>query len=248
MLGFLFLLLSCVVAVQTKPKQETFVPFLTTQRKSRVSSGPISTASSSTPSSGGVSRWFTRNILEPLSGGPRVPEHTITDYYFFHLATVNDGSGSYLGLFHQWWVLTELQEVSGSGAQGHVQANGYETQAEARKQEAVQAKIKKDYVGAARAYIDAAKLYVKAGSQFNLLEAGGAYEDAFKAYNMAKQTGPAVECLETAAGLFRANSSGGSKAAKIYNQLGDLHKAQDPRKAMELYRQAAELFQCDGDG
>ncbi|KAF9955975.1 hypothetical protein BGZ70_010065 [Mortierella alpina] len=225
MLGVVLLLLSCVVAVQTKPRQETFAPFLTTQRKSRFSSSSASPAStSSTQDSGGVSRWFTRNILEPLSG-PRVPDHTITDYYLFHLATLSDGSGSYLGMFQQWWVLTELQDVvSESTAGPGGQSNTHDAQAEAKKQVAVQAKIKKDYHGAARAYVDAAKLYEKAGSQFNLMEAAGAYEDAFKAYNMAKET------------------------ARIYTQLGDLLKAQDTRKAMEMHREAAELFKSDNDG
>ncbi|KAF9934686.1 hypothetical protein BGZ75_002223 [Mortierella antarctica] len=250
MLGIVLLLLSCVVAVQTKPKQETFVPFLTTQRKSRFSSTSASPASaSSTQGSGGVSRWFTRNILEPLSGGPRVPDHTITDYYLFQLATLNDGSGSYLGLFQQWWVLTELQEVSGESTAGSGgQGNAYDAQAQAKKQVAVQAKIKKDYHVAARAYVETAKLYEKAGSQFNLMEAAGAYEDAFKAYNMAKQTGPGIQCLENAARLFRSNDRGGSRAARIYTQLGDLLKGQDTRKAMEMHREAAELFKSDNDG
>ncbi|KAF9288000.1 hypothetical protein BGZ68_000955 [Mortierella alpina] len=250
MLGFVFLLLSCAVAVQTKPKPETFVPFLTTHRKSRCSSTSASTASaSSTQGSGGVSRWFTRNILEPLSVVPRVPEHTITDYYLFQLATLADGSGSYVGLFQQWWVLTELQEVSGTSTAGSgAQGNAYDARAEAQKQVAVQAKVKKDYMGAAKAYVETAKLYEKAGSQFNLMEAAGAYEDAFKAYNMAKQTGPAIQCLEKAARLFQSNDRGGSRAAKIYTQLGDLLKGQDTRKAMEMHREAAELFKSGNDG
>lgn len=43
--------------------------------------------------------------------------------------------------------------------------------------------------GAARAYVEAAKSYEKSGSDFNTMEAAGAYEDAFKAYNMVQQTG-----------------------------------------------------------
>ncbi|KAF9558876.1 hypothetical protein EC968_006801 [Mortierella alpina] len=247
MLGIVLLVLSCVVAVQTKPARDTFVPFITTQRKSRFSS--TSTSSASTPGSGGVSRWFTRNILEPLSGGPRVPDHTITDYYLFLLATLNDGSGSYVGLFQQWWVLTELQEASGETAVGSGrQGNAYDAQAESKKQAAVQAKIKKDYHGAARAYVEAAKLYEQAGTEFNLMEAARAYEEAFKAYNMAKQTGPGVQCLEKAAQLFRSNDRGRSRAAKIYTQLGDLLKGQDTRKAMEMHREAAELYKSDNDG
>ncbi|KAF9182088.1 hypothetical protein BGZ50_005133 [Haplosporangium sp. Z 11] len=256
MLGIVFLLLSCVVAVQTKPKSETFVPFLTTQRRARLSNSSASRGatasgtSSSSTNSGGVSRWFTRNILEPLTG-PRVPEHTITDYYFFQLATLNDGSGSYLGMFQQWWVLTELQEVTeknGGASSPDGQGNVYEAQAEAQKQVAIQAKIKKDYHGAARAYVEAAKQYEKSGSKFNLMEAAGAYEDAFKAYNMAKQMGPGIQCLENAARLFKSHDRGASRAAKVYNQLGDLIKVQDTRRAMEMYRESAELFKSEGDG
>ncbi|KAF9335298.1 hypothetical protein BGZ91_010540 [Linnemannia elongata] len=257
MLGFVFLILSCVVAVQTKPKQETFVPFLTTQRKNRVSSGSSSPATTSPSiSANNVSGWFTRNILQPLTGGPRIPEHTITDYYFFQMATLNDGSGSYVGLFGQWFVLSELQEVSekdgptiGGGSGGRAgSGNMYEGQAEAHKQNAIQAKGKRDYHGAARAYVEAAKSYEKSGSDFNTMEAAGAYEDAFKAYNMVQQTGPGIKCLENAARLFRKNERGGSRAAKIYTQLGDLMKTQDMQKAVEMYRESAELFKSEGDG
>ncbi|KAG0272001.1 hypothetical protein BGZ95_000128 [Linnemannia exigua] len=260
MLGFVFLLLSCVVAVQTKPKQETFVPFLTTQRKNRVSSSPSTSSSPSgraaaSSASNNISGWFTRNILQPLAGGPRVPEHTITDYYFFQMATLNDGSGSYIGLFNQWFVLSELQEISekdgaigGGGRAGAGSGNVYEGQAEAQKQNAIQAKGKRDYNGAARSYVEAAKLYEKSGSQFNLMEAAGAYEDAYKAYNMVQQTGPGIQCLENAGRLFKKNERGGSRAAKIYNQLGDLLKTQDAKKAVEMYRESAELYKSDGDG
>ncbi|KAG0056058.1 hypothetical protein BGZ83_006495 [Gryganskiella cystojenkinii] len=264
MLGFVFLLLSCFVAVQTKPKEDTFVPYLTTQRKTRVgfSSTPGSatastSASSPSSSSGaGVSRWFTKNILEPLTG-PQIPDHTIKDYYFFLIATLNDGSGQYLGMFQQWWPISELQELAsqaaggvGSGGSRAVAGGGnaYESQAEAKKQEAVTAKVKKDYAGAARAYVETAKLFEKSGSQFNMMEAASAYEDAFKAYNMTSQTAPGIQCLENAARLFRSNDRGGSRAAKIYSQLGDLLKSQDPKRAVEMHREAAELYKSESDG
>lgn len=148
MLGFIFLVLTAVVATQTKPPKETFATFITTDRKNRITSGTSTSSNSGTSStSGGVSRWFNRNILAPLTG-PRVPEHTVTDYYFFQIATLLDGSGQYLGAFHQWWTISELQEVGGGsgggGGSSNAQTGLLETQAEARKQEAVQAKIKKD--------------------------------------------------------------------------------------------------------
>lgn len=68
------------------------------------------------------------------------------------MATLNDGSGSYIGLFGQWFVLSELQEVSekdgptiGGGSGGKAgSGNMYEGQAEAHKQNAIQAKGKRD--------------------------------------------------------------------------------------------------------
>ena len=68
------------------------------------------------------------------------------------MATLNDGSGSYIGLFSQWFVLSELQEVSeknrptiGGSSGGRVgSGNVYEGQAEAYKQNAIQAKGKRD--------------------------------------------------------------------------------------------------------
>ncbi|KAF9426451.1 vesicular-fusion protein S17 [Entomortierella beljakovae] len=80
------------------------------------------------------------------------------------------------------------------------------------------------------------------------MDAATAYEDAFKAYNMAKQTGPAMQCLENAARLFKTNERGGSRAARVYSQLGDLLKAQDAMKSTEMYAESAELFRSDGDG
>ncbi|KAG0028896.1 hypothetical protein BGZ82_008212 [Podila clonocystis] len=227
MLGLIFLVLTAVVAAQTKPPKETFATFITTDRKNRIASGTA-----------------------PLTG-PRVPEHTVTDYYFFQIATLLDGSGQYLGAFHQWWTISELQEVGGAGegaGSSNAQAGLLETQAEARKQEAVQAKIKKDYMGAGKAYVDTAKLLEKSGTPFNLMEAASAYEDAYKAYNMAKQTGPALQCLEKAANLFRTHERGGSRAAKVFSQLGDLLKAQDAKRAITMYQEAIELYKSEGDG
>ncbi|KAG0352529.1 hypothetical protein BG005_008029 [Podila minutissima] len=252
MLGLVFLILTAVVAAQTKPPKETFATFITTERKNRIASGtstPSRTGTSST-SGGGVSRWFNRNILAPLAG-LRVPEHTVTDYYFFQIATLLDGSGQYLGAFHQWWTISELQEVGGPGGSAgasNAQTGLLETQAEARKQEAVQAKIKKDYIGAGKAYVDTAKLLEKSGTPFSLMEAASAYEEAFKAYNMAKQTGPALQCLEKAANLFRTHERGGSRAAKVFSQLGDLLKSQDANRAITMYQEAIELFKSEGDG
>jgi len=60
--------------------------------------------------------------------------------------------------------------------------------------------------------------------------------------------GPGIQCLENAAGLFKKNERGGSRAAKIYSQLGDLLKTQDTKKAVEMYRESAELYKSDGDG
>lgn len=59
---------------------------------------------------------------------------------------------------------------------------------------------------------------------------------------------PGIKCLENAARLFRKNERGGSRAAKIYTQLGDLMKTQDIKKAVEMYRESAELFKSEGDG
>lgn len=61
-------------------------------------------------------------------------------------------------------------------------------------------------------------------------------------------TGPAIQCLEKSARLFQSNDRGGSRAAKIYTQLGDLLKGQDTRKAMEMHREAADLFKSGNDG
>lgn len=103
-------------------------------------------------------------------------------------------------------------------------------------------------MGAGKAYVDTAKLLEKSGTPFNLMEAASAYEDAFKAYNMAKQTGPALQCLEKAANLFRTHERGGSRAARVYSQLGDLLKAQDAKRAISMYQEAIELFKSEGDG
>jgi len=73
-----------------------------------------------------------------------MPEHTIDDYFFFQLAKMNDGTGSYIGMFQSWWVLSELREVTGVGGDPRRNNLNRESQAEKKKQDAVQAKIKKD--------------------------------------------------------------------------------------------------------
>ncbi|KAF9586749.1 vesicular-fusion protein S17 [Lunasporangiospora selenospora] len=245
MLALVFLVLSAFVAVQTKPSQETFRPFYIARVEGSVSASTPVPAASSDRQNRGVVGWFTRNILDPLSGGVRVPQHTITDYYFFQIASLNDGSGQYLGAFQSWWVISELQTVTpGSapgGGQGVQGGQGYEAQAEAFKQTASQAKLKRDYLGAAKAYTDAAKLYEKGATTINIFDAASAYEDAFKSYNMSKR-------LERAARLFKSNERGGTRAAKLYSQLGDLVKPTDPKRAIELYREASELYKVEGDG
>jgi hypothetical protein len=46
--------------------------------------------------------------------------------------------------------------------------------------------------------------------------------------------------------LLREHEHGGSRAAKLYNQLGDLIKAQDAKRAAELYGEAAQLYASEG--
>ncbi|KAF9964633.1 hypothetical protein BGZ65_001059 [Modicella reniformis] len=65
---------------------------------------------------------------------------------------------------------------------------------------------------------------------------------------MDKQNENAIHCLENSARLFRSSERGGSRAARQYNQLGDLLKGQDGKKAAQMYGEAAELFASEGDG
>ncbi|KAG0247797.1 vesicular-fusion protein S17, partial [Actinomortierella ambigua] len=176
------------------------------------------------------------------------------------------GAGSYLGVFGQWFVISEIQgtrksigrSATGGGSataavDGADQSNGLEAQAEAEKERAVQAKIKKDYVGAGKAYVAAARKFEQSGTDFNRWQAGTAFEDAYKAFNMAKKTSDAIASLEQAARLFKSSGRQGSKAAGVYNSLGDILKKNNegyvanPRRAMEMYKEAAELYQSDSD-
>ncbi|KAF9973590.1 hypothetical protein BGZ73_003169 [Actinomortierella ambigua] len=265
MLPFIILTLTGFVAFQTKPNAQSFEAFITNTPNAS-SSTAATTGSSDSASSGGSSNWFTRNILRPLTGRPRIPEYTIQDYVFFMVATLKSGAGSYLGAFGQWFVISEIQgtrksierSVAGAGgsaavAGGSDQSNALEAQAEAEKQFAVQAKIKKDYMGAARAYVVAAQKFEQTGTDFNRWQAGTAYEDAYKAFNMAKKTSDAIACLEQAARLFKTSGRQGSKAAGVFNSLGDIVKKDNPgyvanpRRAMEMYKEAAELYKSEGD-
>ncbi|KAF9364509.1 hypothetical protein BGX34_001339 [Mortierella sp. NVP85] len=250
MLGFLFLLLSGVVAVQTKPDKDSFAPFWAKHRRLLEQSITSRASGSSTPPGesrgGGAFGWLQRKINEGMDRvqALQMPEHTIEDCFFFQLAKMNDGTGSYIGMFQSWWVLSELQEVD-------PRRNNLsrESQADNKKQEAVQAKIKKDYGGAGKKYVEAAKLYQAQGNQFNLFEAAAAYEEAYKAYNMDKKNeNLAIQNLEKAAEIFASIERGGSRAARLYTTLGDTVKAKDSAKAAEVYGKAAELYASEGDG
>lgn len=63
--------------------------------------------------------------------------------------------------------------------------------------------------------MESAKLFEKSGTQFNLMEAAGAYEDAFKAYNMAKQHGMTHALGHGRAATHKLTISGGSNAVKM---------------------------------
>ncbi|KAG0249004.1 hypothetical protein DFQ27_000465 [Actinomortierella ambigua] len=158
MLPIIILTLSGFVAYQTKPNTQSFEAFITNSTNGSSSSTTTSSPGTSTgegSSSGGASSWFTRNILRPLTGQPRIPEYTVQDYVFFLVASLKSGAGSYLGVFGQWFVISEIQGTrksigrSATGGGGSVtavdesdQSNGLEAQAEAEKERAVQAKIK----------------------------------------------------------------------------------------------------------
>jgi hypothetical protein len=150
MLGYLFLLLSGVVASQTKPNKDSFAPFWAKHRRVLEQSITSIASGSSTPPGesrgGGAFGWLQRKINEGMDRmqALQMPEHTIDDYFFFQLAKMNDGTGSYIGMFQSWWVLSELREVTGVGGDPRRNNLNRESQAEKKKQDAVQAKIKKD--------------------------------------------------------------------------------------------------------
>ncbi|KAG0240404.1 hypothetical protein BGW41_007012 [Actinomortierella wolfii] len=260
MLPLILLALTGFVAYQTKPNAQTFEDFIT--NNANASTTTSSGTSGQGGGGGGGSNWFTRNILRPLTGRPRIPEYTMTDYVFFWVASLKSGAGSYIGIFGQWFVISETQgtrrsierSVTGGGAAGESdQSNALEAQAEAEKERAVQAKLRKDYAGAGWAFIAAAKKFEQTGTDFNRWQAASAYEDAYKAFNMAKKTSDAISCLEQAARLFKSSGRQASKAAGVYNSLGDILKKNNegyvanPRRAMEMYKEAAELYKGDGD-
>ncbi|KAF9431888.1 hypothetical protein BGZ76_011569 [Entomortierella beljakovae] len=58
-----------VVAVQTKPKQETFVPYITTQRKDRFDKSSGTSTSANRSLGTGVSRWFTAILTNYVGYG-----------------------------------------------------------------------------------------------------------------------------------------------------------------------------------
>ncbi|KAJ8656448.1 hypothetical protein O0I10_007771 [Lichtheimia ornata] len=122
-------------------------------------------------------------------------------------------------------------------------SNKFEDAAELYEKAANMYKLSQQWSQAGDAFIEAAKLYQKAGSA--KFDGSRAYESAAKCYKRFDPSA-AVRALKEAIVLDQ-ESGGFRQAARHYQEAGELYESElnDPRGAYDAYGQAAELFSAD---
>nr|CAG8438252.1 10398_t:CDS:2 [Entrophospora candida]CAG8521365.1 12638_t:CDS:2 [Entrophospora candida] len=232
---------------KTNPTSTSFHNFISKKNES----------SSSTTSTSKELFGFFKKIF---SDQPTVPEYTRDDYVIFSIVNLKDGSATYLGVGGVWFVLSQIElietgGIGGSGKETAVELKILEGSANQEKENAIQAKGKRDYNSAAKYYISAAKKFEKINDNYSLLEAAGCYEDAYKSLQQTKQPDKAIEMLEKAALIYEINDRQSTRAARIYEQIAEQYKKSTVNsslknlgKALTAHEKAAELFEREGDG
>ncbi|KAL1915409.1 uncharacterized protein VTP21DRAFT_6867 [Calcarisporiella thermophila] len=236
MIGYIILISALVVAYKTNPTEASFRNY-------------ISNASSQNANRATLSSWL--NTLLPTR-----PEFTHTDYVFFSIVSAKRSSATYLGCFGQWFLVSEMVQRQEGGRGGSEQENlEMEERANAEKDAAVKAKVKRDYKVAGDRYVSAAKKFEMGMGEYQQMEAAMCYEEAYKAYKNAKEPESlekALNCLDTAAKLFAAQGKQLSRAARLFDTLAENHHHHPYQpnldKAASYYAQAADYYEADGDG
>ncbi|OZJ05539.1 hypothetical protein BZG36_01672 [Bifiguratus adelaidae] len=235
-------------------KEASFKEYITDSDK------PPSTGSTNT-----ISSFLSRTIRAVTA--PSAPSFEYSDFIFFAVSKLSDGSATYLGLAGQWFVWQEIQGRTARLRRHHGDAEGSsvgvdaEGAAEGDKARAIKAKLTKDYVTAGELYAKAARRLENLSEDANRMDAATLHEDAYKAYKAAKTPHAntlALQHLEKAASLIEGIGRYLSRAGTLYQQAADFclqsvganqgDKSQEMSRATMLYESALRCYTADDDG
>ncbi|CAG8833194.1 21157_t:CDS:2, partial [Gigaspora margarita] len=215
--------------------------------------------SSASSSSRELFKFFNKLLV----GQSAVPEFILDNYILFSIVKLKDGSATYLGLLDKWYLMSKIEIVGKNRksisfirekkAETATESQVLEGMAYKEKEDAIRAKGKRDFQTSSRCFLSAAKYFQKIGDDYNLLEAAGCYEDAYKSLQQLNQLDKALKALETAASIYEKNDRQHSRAARTYESLAEQHKKitnpnRNLEKALAMHKKAAELFELDSDG
>ncbi|KAI9347791.1 soluble NSF attachment protein [Zopfochytrium polystomum] len=121
------------------------------------------------------------------------------------------------------------------------------------RETAVQMKAKRDYVGAAGLFVKAGEKFASAANagghlrNHALLQAGKCFEDAVGCFGLVKMEDRAITARERAAEVFAASEHTMSRAARLYETLGDDAAKKSPSLGLNYYRKAVSCFDAAND-
>ncbi|KAJ3330600.1 hypothetical protein HDU76_005290 [Blyttiomyces sp. JEL0837] len=224
-------------AFKTKPDGNSFRSYLTKleEEQRKGSSSSSSSSSSSTPS--GWMSSFARLLTTRPS---RLPDYKIQDGIVCTFATTDDGR-SFLGLFGIWFLLST---VVTEGENVEMTSDN----ADSLREQAIQAKAKKDYVMAARYFHKAGEMFSKLPSEFHQSESAKSFEDASNCYQILKQTENANTAALKAAKIFVVSERTAARGARLYERVANEVVKTDPTKALFYLEKAKEALESIDDG
>jgi alpha-soluble NSF attachment protein len=165
------------------------------------------------------------------------PGTQITDYIFFSISQSRNETS--IGIFNNWFKIP----VTSDAKHATLDEIASQTKAESEREQGNKAKINKDYSSAG-------ELYQRAAISFgntDYMESASCYEEAFKAYKQGNNSKARI-FLEKAINLYENHDKKSSRAAKLYETLGQFIEESkvDLIGAMKAFIKAGELFEREG--
>ncbi|RKP11866.1 soluble NSF attachment protein [Piptocephalis cylindrospora] len=163
----------------------------------------------------------------------------------------------YLGIFHQWWRVSEIQEVSGSSSSG--KGNGeLVDKAESLQEDAIQARKNKQYARASDLYVQAARQFLTGGDddREGMVDtsgmAGQCYEEASKCSKQAGRKEDSSSQLDKAIQAYSKDPNRLSRAATMAERQATLWSEDGDKtgmlRAAKALSKAADLYEQSDDG
>jgi tetratricopeptide (TPR) repeat protein len=223
----------CAVCYKTNPDEESFKKYMEEKRKEKTNTTNSKVLNS-------VNNAISQ-VVAPL------PNYTYNNYSICSLCSVDNGP-KFIGFCNSWIPIGGVKNSDNSGSSS--------SSGPSSSQGLSSAEIEKELEGyvisgnkekAQKNYKEAGKLYVKAAQgyekQNNTNEAAINYENAFKVYQSDENYARAYENARASANLFANNERTISRAARLYESMAQISKAQKNLKSsFENYTSAVELY------